>query len=561
MFLRRIQDVRTSALVAGMSLLLAGCQGMYLHNPDRAAVATTAKNNIDTVDVKAIAKTEQENLAAMLAQETKSIDERSKLVASLALVQFAVAEQSADTHYSKAIGKVASTFGTKNMLELKAKQDCGIKLEGAIEQDDNLKGAIEAYGATKIPACKPGLPGTLAPPGDLKAEEVKEFNKAYAKYADHCNDPERSCPSLDANGSLEKAMLKLADANRQAKQQKDEVKKARAAYEKALNENKARTQSAASTEKDIQDKAQHLLDTLNKLASISPSLGNQVKGQALVELLTAAAGGKADSNDPDLAPALELARSLPSLAQSIDAAKAAKAQVPVSPLLLALNNLLIASDRDERLAALDAEEVAVLQRKLAALQVQVKLWRHYSDNLCNLAMLADGKGYPRQACDTIEFAGQGEALSCTIRFKKGPNVQIDKCVLGKSWRALFKGPLVPPVDRAKYKKAVKELKAALEKHARDEAQAKRALYEAVAAYLQVRLDAYAGTAEEFRRIDIAQRRTVVQREAALAQWKNVVAIPAMELEAYYKGGTKPAEIADLLVKALGFTAIAIGVSK
>ena len=34
-----------------------------------------------------------------------------------------------------------------------------------------------------------------------------------------------------------------------------------------------------------------------------------------------------------------------------------------------------------------------------------------------------------------------------------------------------------------------------------------------------------------------------------------------ELDAYYKAGIKPAEIADLIVKALGFTAIAIGVAQ
>jgi len=40
-----------------------------------------------------------------------------------------------------------------------------------------------------------------------------------------------------------------------------------------------------------------------------------------------------------------------------------------------------------------------------------------------------------------------------------------------------------------------------------------------------------------------------------------VSVPASELEGYYGGGIKPNELADLIVKALGFTAIAIGVAQ
>lgn len=67
-------SVRIPALMAvPLLLLLGGCQGMYVHNANRAAVAAVAKKNVDSVDVPSITKTEHENLAKMLAEEIRSI--------------------------------------------------------------------------------------------------------------------------------------------------------------------------------------------------------------------------------------------------------------------------------------------------------------------------------------------------------------------------------------------------------------------------------------------------------------------------------------------------------
>ncbi len=119
--------------------------------------------------------------------------------------------------------------------------------------------------------------------------------------------------------------------------------------------------------------------------------------------------------------------------------------------------------------------------------------------------------------------------------KENPQ-SIDNCVLARPWKALLRDDNLKP-------------------------QARRALYEAAAAYLHVRLIAYATTVEEFKRVDVRYRRQLVNREAALNQWRNLVAVPTDELNGYYSGGIKPAELADLVVKALGFTAIAIGVAQ
>src|SRR6266404_4121530 len=79
---------------AATALFVAGCQGMYIHDTDRAATAATAKKNVDAVDIGAISKTEQENVAKLLQEELRSVDTRENLVAHLAVIELAASEQS-----------------------------------------------------------------------------------------------------------------------------------------------------------------------------------------------------------------------------------------------------------------------------------------------------------------------------------------------------------------------------------------------------------------------------------------------------------------------------------
>jgi hypothetical protein len=212
--------------------------------------------------------------------------------------------------------------------------------------------------------------------------------------------------------------------------------------------------------------------------------------------------------------------------------------VPVSHLLLTLNDLAIQADRDARLAELYEEEIVLAQQKVEMRHKQARLWRRYSDQLCNLAYLAALNDYPRSSCE-IDFPAElpkpGEPLSCIVKTGM-ETVELKGCILTRPWRSLLTQQLEDPRQ-------------------------KRAVYEAAAAYLHVRLIAYQTSVEEFRRIDVLHRRTVVAREAALLQWRNLVAVPTDELNGYYANGVKPAELADLIVKAVGFAAIAIGVAQ
>ena len=524
-------------LACALPLALCACQGMYLHSSDRAAAAATAKKDIESVDVASVVKTEQENLAQLLAEEAKSIEARSKLVATLSVLDLASSDESVASHYRSALQKMGLAFGNATMLKLRDQGDCEKKKANAAQQVPNLARQLQLLGAKEVPACGKLPAGGLPAPAGLSADDAKDFADTGALYAQQCSLRQAECRVAPKEADdLDKARKAKADRRNEAATLKTALDEATKQYKEAVQANQKKGQAGAEAEKDLRDKAKKVLDGIDKLAEKSPALANRAKGSALVDLLTAAASGNADASQPDLAAAMEAAKSFPALVGSIEKARAARETVPVSSLLLALNDLTVQAERDARLAALDDEEIAALQRKLEARTTQAGLWRRYSDQLCNLALYSADKKLPGKACDTLELSESG--ATCTIRFSadpKEPPRKVENCVLQRSWRALFDGNL----DGA----------------------ARRALYEAAAAYLHVRLIAYATTQEEFKRIDVEHRRVLVNREASLGQWRNLVAVPASELDGYYSGGIKPAELADLIVKIVGFTAIAIGVAQ
>ena len=92
-------------------------------------------------------------------------------------------------------------------------------------------------------------------------------------------------------------------------------------------------------------------------------------------------------------------------------------------------------------------------------------------------------------------------------------------------------------------------------------EASRELYKAITAYLGTLAEQAKAVEKDFRLIDVNHRETLAGRRAALLGWDNLVGVPIDQLDAYYQSGLKPAELADLIIKAMGFTAIAIGVSQ
>jgi hypothetical protein len=156
----------------------------------------------------------------------------------------------------------------------------------------------------------------------------------------------------------------------------------------------------------------------------------------------------------------------------------------------------------------------------------------FTDALCSYAVVAvDPKQWPGQQCDgfSIKKDAQNQVV-CSLG-----ETPIAGCPLGRPWNQAIRNPVNPVATRE--------------------------LYKALAAYLQALAAQGLHNENTFRTIDVRHREALTAREAALRGWDNLVAVPIDQLDAYYQAGLKPGEIADLLVKALGFGAIAYGVSR
>jgi hypothetical protein len=114
---------------------------------------------------------------------------------------------------------------------------------------------------------------------------------------------------------------------------------------------------------------------------------------------------------------------------------------------------------------------------------------------------------------------------------KAPDgASMDDCILVKPWReVLAKGDLEPAAERA--------------------------LYTALADIARIHRANTAFIEADYRLIDLDHRVVVAANRFALEAWDNVTTVPIDQIAAYHAGGVKTSEIADLIIKALGFTAV------
>lgn len=531
-------------------LVLAGCHGVRLHDAPRAASAAGARKALASVDTAAVVKVEQDNLDRLLAEELKSLQTRARIDSDLALLEIADNDQSVARHYLRLKEVVVERFGAVEFDVLAARRSAQVQQDADRATQARLRNALTRL-QVAAPACADTMPAfaALAGASALDAVRGKLAASTYASLVETCARLAKTAPDPVA-GELEStrrqaqaARADLARLNRDAAAAQKALAGARAEYAQAVAQVQKAPQAGPEAKAAIEARATAILDHLRALEAASPTLAGHAKAGALAEVLAAVAGGPVDPTDKELAPALVIAKAIPSLAGTIAGIEARRTAPTVSNLVLALNHQTLAVELDARLASIAEEEVQLLEEKMRALEGEVALWRSFNDQLCNLALLASGAPHPSTSCGPIAFdpvPGPGTAsVACRLTLltsDKPRESTIPNCILGRPWKALL-------ADRS--------LGSATQ----------RALYEAVIAYLNARIAGNRAYEYDFKLVHRKHRISLALRESALRQWNNVVSVPVEQLDAYYASGIKPAELADLLVKALGFTAIAIGVAQ
>jgi len=513
---------------------LLGCSAFTLHDESRAKLAADGKQLYADSKVTEVLQADRKNLELILAEEIKTVQENQRIQVDYALL--AVANNStpmADT-YEEGLRRLKELgFDSPKAMRalLKGNVDTG-------QTRRTLQSFAKVFREAGVapPDCE-RLPHSLELPATLPDSKKARLKAIYPQYEKLCKALKE--PSLPPEGQVTRAYGDWVDAQRSAEESKkraaelrQEVASAKTAYDQAVQKGLDPKVKADERAKDVEQASKKLAGALSKAQEANLGIENDERIGALVQLLTATAGGDINTTDVEVKKAALVAKQIPSLTRDIGELESRRTAPPVSGLLIALRHQTLLADAAKNRTTLADERVAILKARYDAYYQEAERWLRFLDAMCSYAVLGEFKRDPGSECDDfqVQVTSSPPQTKCQLKGASLPN-----CALGTPWKARMNVNESGPV--------------------------KRELYKALAAYLQALGLQVLPREESFREIDVRHRETLLAKQSALEAWDNAIGVPLEQLDAYYKAGVRPAELADLIVKALGFTAIAIGVAQ
>jgi hypothetical protein len=514
-------------VVAGLLCSCAGVQGLQvqLHDESRAKLAASGKKDYTDAKVIEVIEADRKNAEFLLAAEITAVRENFALQVDYAALEIANNTTPMRETYKEARQRL-DRLGFANISQLRA----DFKDDAVLRSKKRTLASYEKVIASMhvVPDCKKELKDL-----SLTDTQKSQLEKIYGKYLAICAEIKSLTTQPEgliaiANAEWQAAKKDLDAATEKRRQAEKTVADAKAAYEKRVKAIKAAKERGQEIAAELTSTAQELANAVKAAKDLDPGVADKEQIDALVEILTAIAGGDINPQDPNVARAAAVAKEMPLLVADIAQMEATRTAPPVSGLLLALRHKTLLADAARTRAQLEQERVGILKVKYEAYLSEANHLRRFHDAMCSYAALSGGQAHPGDACNnfTVDDAG-----TCSIVGRPA----LTKCALGQQWKEAFRAVAKPDT--------------------------KRELYKSVTNYLQALSLQAVPVEETFREIDVRQRETLLAKRSALETWDNLVSLPIEQLDGYYQGGVKPAEIADLILKALTFTAIAIGVSK
>ena len=525
-------------------LTLSGCGGAFrVHDESRAKMATGIKSKYDKADVLGSIEVEKKNLDNLLAEELKVVRDNQQLRVDYALLRLADGTAPmALTYRDTALARIKA-LGFADPKALRADRLRVVDLTVGSRELESLARNIKALTRIAPPPCRTDtvLPDALDPTPALTPEAREGAEAFYATYVKVCNQVKTNAPA-HAAGDLQEAFKYWTDARNEVARLDQSIADATKdvgaksdAYKDALAKRKEAANAGDEVKKDAEDKAAAALKALDKAKDIAKVIGDKDTAEqrldSLVVLLSAAAGGTITTPDERLKKAATVAKEIPSLAGEMTALLQNAKAPTVNGLLIEMRHQILLLELVKQLRGFAQQRADILKARYDALKEEARLWLRFTDATCSYAVVQPDGPFPGDKCDAFDVTiGSNNSVSCRL-----DSAPIAECRLGRSWNTNIR-------DRANVP-------------------ANRELYKALAACLQALAIQGAQHEQTFRLIDVGHREALANREAALRGWDNLVAVPIGQLDAFYQAGLKPAEIADLIVKALGFTAIAVGVAR
>ncbi len=535
-----------SGLLAAICLL-SGCAGaLRLYDENKAKMSAGVKEKYGQADVLGIIDVEKKNLDNLLAEELKVVRDNHKLQVDFALLR--IADDStpmAHTYTRKAIERL-NELGFADFKQLRQARLDVINLGGTEARVQDRANRIRKLTGQEPPPCLRDK--ELPPKMDFsKIESSPDREGAenfYHTYREACEEVQKRIKARTSGGLVNDAFhewqtaieetLKMDQSVERAQGEADEKRKA---WENAEEDLKKARGKGAEEENRLKALASSLKGDFEFAQRIAGLVGTKKaaenRTQAIIVLLTAAATGKVDTSDQDLIKAATVAKEIPSLVKDAIAVIEQARAPSVNNLLIELRHQVVLLEYVKQLRTLAQQRVDILQVKYHALKDESAYWRRFGDAICSYAIVSGGGQFPGAECDNFSVSAdeKGQNWRCTV--PKRPAVE--NCRLGSRWNENIQNP--------------------------GDENAARELYKGLAAYLQALAIQGVQNEQTFRLIDVRHRESLASRESTIRAWDNLVAVPVSQIDAYYQAGLKPAEIADLIVKALGFTAIAVGVAQ
>jgi hypothetical protein len=525
-------------------LTLSGCSGAFrVYDESRAKMATGIKVKYDKADVLGAIEVEKKNLDNLLAEELKVVRDNQQLRVDYALLRLADGTAPmAVTYRDTALARIKK-LGFADPKALRADRLRVVDLTIGTRELQDLARTIKALAKIAPPPCRTDadLPEALAPTPSLAPDERADAEFFYATYLSVCKNVRANAPA-HAAGDLEEAFKDWTDARNEVARLDQSVeaadndaKEKSKAYQEALEKKRAAANAGEAAMKEAQEKAAAALKAFEKAKDIAKVISDKGTAEerldSLVVLLSAAAGGTITTSDERLKKAATVAKEIPSLAGEMTALLENAKAPTVNGLLIEMRHQILLLELVKQLRGFAQQRADILKARYDALKEEARLWLRFTDATCSYAVVKPDGPFPGDKCDAfVVTIGSDNSVTCRL-----DSTPIAECRLGRSWNTNIR-------DRANVP-------------------ATRELYKALAAYLQALAIQGAQHEQTFRLIDVGHREALANREAALRGWDNLVAVPIGQLDAFYQAGLKPAEIADLIVKALGFTAIAVGVAR
>jgi hypothetical protein len=536
-----------------VSLALVGCESVTLYDAEKAALATGAETKYKDVKLNSLIEVEEQNLDKLLAAELDAIRANHQLRFEIATLRMAADNTvSIGDWYLKA-DQDRKDLGFPTNADVLVFLDDQDSIRTARNKLLFRKRMMAIDIAAPPPACKMSEPPpdklppkTWAAVEALPEGDAKGFLQIdYDSYRKDCKtilEKSRLTPKsgllLAAFNDWHSAQAALNARQDRVSQSAQAVAEARADYNKAVKD--AQPGGSGTTEK-VQETANKLANAIADASKAADSVGFDVLPKEQVESITtilkAIASGEVNEDaieQPQLASAALIAKSLQSLAGEMEALIAQARAPSVSNLLIELQHQVVLMEYAGARRKLAQRRVDLYKGKYAALIRQAEFGRDFQLQLCNFSVLQNGGSFPGANCDQFAVSGGGlnsdGELNVTCQLVDDPVGP--PCPLRSPWNV------------------------ALKLGAGFKVGAKRALYSAVAAFARLQEARMAASESEFKLVDLDHREAIAGNRAAIAAWNNLIVVPIDQLAAYYKSGIKPAEIADLIIKAIGFSAVA-----